>query len=100
MSAMIERLVDKISQSHQEQDMSETKSTRELIDRYMGYSREPKSAIFRHLVDLMVAEMDRSKIAPDELRDAAFVASIKFLQMHPMDVIYRRDDLPDLDRRG
>jgi len=74
--------------------MEETKSTRELIDRYMGYNSGPKSAVFRTLVEMMVAQMIQHKIAPDEIRDAAFVASIKFLQMHPMDVIYRRDDLP------
>ena len=69
------------------------KSTKELIDRYMGYSNEPHSARFRALVDMMVAHMIQDKIAPDEVRDAAFIASIKFLQMHPTDLIYRRDDL-------
>lgn len=71
------------------------KSTRELIDRYMGFThQEPHSARFRMLVDMMVAQMIDHKIPPDELRDAAFVASIKFLQMHPMDpVVYRRDDV-------
>lgn len=72
---------------------TETKSTRDLVDRYMGYSNDPKSAQFRAVVDLLVAHMIQNKIAPDEIRDAAFVASIKFLQMHPTDVIYRRDDL-------
>ena len=76
--------------------MIETKSTRDLIDRYHGYNADPKSQVFRHLVDLMVAEMMQNKIAPDEMRDAAFVASIKFLQMRPMDLIYKRDDLPGL----
>ena len=69
------------------------KSTKDLVDRYMGYSSEPKSAQFRALVDMMVAHMIQDHIAPDEVRDAAFVASIRFLQMHPTDVIYRRDDL-------
>jgi hypothetical protein len=44
----------------------------------------------------MVSQMIEYKIPPDELRDAAFVASIKFLEMHPTDVIYRRDDLGKL----
>ena len=74
-------------------ETAETKSTKDLIDRYMGYSSDPKSAQFRALVDMMVAYMIQDQIAPDEIRDAAFVASIKFLQMHPMDVIYRRDDI-------
>jgi len=73
--------------------MMSEKSTRDLMDRYHGFS-QPHDAKFRQLVELMVHEMMRSKIAPDELRDAAFVASIKFLQMNPVDVIYRRDDLP------
>ena len=75
-------------------DLTETKSTMELIDRYQGYRIDPQSAVFRQLVDMMVAQMIQNKIAPDELRDAAFVASIKFLQMHPIDLIYKRDDLP------
>ena len=68
------------------------KSTRELVDRYVGHWDDPRSTQFRLLVDMMVAQ-----IAPDEIRDAAFVASIKFLQMHPTDLIYRRDDLPGLN---
>jgi hypothetical protein len=71
------------------------KSTRDLIDRYQGYpSYGVESAKFRAIVDLMVAQMIEHKIAPDEIRDAAFLASIKFLEMHPSDLIYRRDDLP------
>ena len=82
--------------------METERSTNDLIDRYMGYSRDPKSAQFRAVVDLLVAYMIQNKIAPDEIRDAAFLASIKFLQMRPMDVIYRRDDigpLPNGDRK-
>ncbi len=68
------------------------KSTRELIDRYQGYpSYGVEYARFRALVDLMVSQMIEHKIAQDEIRDAAFVASIKFLEMHPVDVIYRHD---------
>jgi hypothetical protein len=76
--------------------MKTERSTNDLIDRYMGYSGDPKSAQFRAVVDLLVAHMTQNKIAPDEIRDAAFLASIKFLQMHPTDVIYRRDDLGPL----
>jgi len=72
--------------------MSEQRSTTELIDRYMGYDTV-KSPVFRTLVDMMVSQMIQHKIAPDEIRDAAYIASIKFLQMHPVDLIYRRDDL-------
>jgi hypothetical protein len=78
--------------------MTEEKSTKDLIDRYMGYSTDPQSTRFRAVVDMMVAYMIQDKIAPDELRDAAFVASIMFLQMHPVDVIYRRDDIFPADR--
>ena len=73
------------------------KSTRELVDRYVGHWDDPRSTQFRLLVDMMVAQMIQHQIAPDEIRDAAFVASIKFLQMHPTDLIYRRDDLPGLN---
>ena len=72
---------------------AETKNASELYDRYMGYSR-PQHAQFRQVVDLLVAFMMQNKIAPDEIRDAAFVASVKFAEMMPRDVIYRRDDLP------
>ncbi len=76
--------------------MSETateKSTRDLIDRYRGFPSRPESMQFRALVDLMVAYMIDHKVAPDEVRDAAFLASIRFMEIHPVDVIYRRDDL-------
>jgi len=70
------------------------RSTRALIDRYQGYRSDPMSAQFQQLVDLMVCWMIDHKIPPDELRDAAYLASIKFVRMHPIDVVYRRDDLP------
>ena len=69
------------------------RSTADLIDRYRGYRSDPQSAQFNQLVDLLVSWMITHKIPPDEMRDAAFLASIKFVQMHPMDIIYRRDDL-------
>lgn len=72
---------------------TETKSTAELIDRYMGCGR-PETAQFRQLVDMMVAHMLQYKLAPDEVRDAAYVASIKFMQMNPVRrIVYERDDL-------
>ena len=73
---------------------TETKNASDLIDRYHGYS-QPQSARFHALVDMLVAHMIHEKIAPDELRDAAFVASIKYLEMHPTNIFYRRDDLPE-----
>ena len=75
--------------------MSE-KSTRDLIDRYHGYTTDHNSVKFRAIVDLLLAHMETNQIAPDEIRDAAFVASIAFLGRHPTDVIYRRDDLDDM----
>lgn len=75
---------------------TETKSATDLFDRYMGY-RNPHDAKFAQIVDLLVAHMMQHKIAPDEIRDAAFVASVKFMQMNPVrQIVYKRDDLNGL----
>lgn len=72
---------------------TETKSATDLFNRYMGYS-DVKDARFRAIVDMLVAYMMSEKIAPDEIRDAAFVASVKYLQFNPVrQIIYERDDL-------
>lgn len=66
-----------------------TKTLSELVHRTR---QDPR---FNVLVDMMVAYMIENKIAPDELRDAAYVASIKFLQTRPAsDLIYRNDLQP------
>ena len=68
-------------------------STRELIDRYQGRGKRFESMKFRTLVDMIYAQMAQNKLAPDEVRDAAYIAGLKFMQEHPVDLIYRRDDL-------
>ena len=66
----------------------ENKSTLYLIDRH---HRDPK---FHSVVDLLLAYMMEHKIAPDEIRDAAYLASIKFYQLAPIKrFVYERDDL-------
>lgn len=73
---------------------TERKSATELFDRYMGRTG-PGDARFRYIVDMLVAHMMEAKIAPDEIRDAAFVASIKYMQLTPVrEIVYERDDLP------
>ena len=76
---------------------TERKNATELFDRYLGRPRY-ESGHFHAVVDLLVAYMMENKIAPDEIRDAAFVASVKFAQLKPMDTIYVRDDLPPAPR--
>lgn len=66
----------------------EKKSTLDLIERH---HRDPK---FHHVVDMLVALMMDHKLAPDEIRDAAYLASIKFYQLTPIKrFVYERDDL-------
>lgn len=66
-------------------------SFRDLQDRYYN------DATFHSLVDMMYAHMVSSQIAPYEMRDAAYFASIKFahLNLEPR-AIQRR--FPDEDR--
>jgi hypothetical protein len=66
----------------------ENKSTLDLIDRH---HRDPK---FHAVVDMLLSIMMAQKIAPDEIRDAAYLASIKFYQITPIKrFVYERDDL-------
>lgn len=67
---------------------NEAKSTMDLIDRN---SRDPR---FHSIVNMLVALMMDQKIAPDEIRDAAFLASIKYMHLTPIRrFVYDRDDL-------
>lgn len=48
---------------------------------------------FHAMVEMLVAYMMSNKIAPDEIRDAAYVASIKFMSLNPVrDITYRNDE--------
>jgi len=70
-----------------------TKERRTLNDLVNRKHHDPR---FNALVELLVAHMIEGKWAPDEIRDAAYVASIQFMQMHPVrDIIYT-DDLTRL----
>lgn len=70
--------------------MSETRKS--TMDLFYRHREDPK---FHAVVEMLVAIMLNDKIAPDELRDAAFVASIKYMHLRPVrDLVYVRDDLP------
>ena len=56
-------------------------------------NRDREDPRFHALVEMMVAYMIHDKIAPDELRDAAYIASIKFMQMHPVRNLMYTNDL-------
>jgi len=58
-----------------------------LIDRRQ---RDPK---FATLVSMLVAYMAQNKLAPDEVRDAAYVASIEFMSLYPARRIVYSNDL-------
>ncbi len=59
-----------------------------LCDRH---NRDPR---FNALVEMMVAHMISEKWAPDEVRDAAYVASIRFMQLKPVRRMIYENDLP------
>ena len=71
----------------------------ELFERYergtrFDHNPEPTCTRFRILVDQLVQYMMDGKIAPDEMRDAAFVASVQFAALRPVKrMVYNRDDL-------
>lgn len=48
-------------------------------------------AKFKQMVDYMVATMNTQQISPYELRDAAYMASVQFEQMHlsPRAILHR-----------
>lgn len=72
----------------------EERSATDLFSKYSGWGGEPKDAKFRAIVDMLVAYMLQNKIAPDDIRDAAFVASIQYMNLQPVrDLMYVRDDL-------
>lgn len=61
----------------------------DLADRHR---HDPK---FHNLVEMMVAMMIQDQVAPDEIRDAAFVASVKFMALRPVrNLVYTDDTLP------
>lgn len=63
-------------------------STVDLID------RSHRDAKFHALVEMLLSIMLQQKIAPDEIRDAAFLASIKFMHITPVRrFVYERDDM-------
>lgn len=63
-------------------------STMDLID------RNHRDAKFHAIVEMLVAIMMQQKIAPDEIRDAAFLASIKYMHLTPIrQFVYERDDM-------
>lgn len=59
-----------------------------LCDRYR---RDPQ---FNAIVESLVAHMLHGKIAPDEIRDAAYLASIRFMQLKPVRQMDYVNDLP------
>lgn len=58
--------------------MSNEKTATDLFYRFR---EDPK---FHAIVETLTALMLESKIAPDEIRDAAFVASIRYMQIKPV----------------
>ena len=76
---------------------TEQKTATELLRRYYGEGRrEFSDCRFSALVNMLVAYMMDQKIAPDEMRDAAFVASLKFMQLKPVrQLIYVDDTVHD-----
>ncbi len=66
---------------------TEHKTLSSLVDRH---HHDPK---FHALTEMLVAYMMQNQIAPDELRDAAYVASIKFMQLRPCRELIYTDDL-------
>ena len=66
---------------------TQTMTLSSLCDRH---NRDPK---FHALVESMVAHMLHNKITPDEVRDAAYIASIKFMQLKPVRRMVYEDDM-------
>ena len=59
------------------------------------FERNYRDARFRYIVEMLTAIMLEQKIAPDEIRDAAFLASIRYMHLMPvLRFVYERDDLP------
>ena len=78
-----------------EHTFTQERSFSDVMDRYQ---RDPK---FKSIVELLVCAMMNHKLAPDEIRDAAYVASIRFMQLHPVrKIIYVDDTWPPPDQRG
>lgn len=67
--------------------MAQITTLSSLCDRHQ---RDPR---FNALVEMLVAHMLQAKIAPDELRDAAYVASIRFMQLKPVRRLQYIDDI-------
>lgn len=56
------------------------------------FYRHREDAKFHAIVEMLVSIMLQQTIAPDEMRDAAFVASIKYMNLRPVrDLIYVDD---------
>ncbi len=72
-------------------DVREQKTT--FFDVQERYERDTQ---FHSLVDLMVQFIIKEKYTPQEMRDAAFMASIQFDRIYrPQRFIYTRDDRND-----
>lgn len=72
--------------------MTEKRTFLDLADRH----REDLK--FHNLVEMMVAMMMRDQITPDDMRDAAYVASIKFMGLRPVRELIYFDD--SIDQHG
>ena len=68
-----------------------TQTTKNAYDLFFRFRDDPK---FHHLVETLTGLMMHSKIAPDEMRDAAYVASIRFMQINPVRQMMYIDNTP------
>ncbi len=55
-------------------------------------SRYENDPLFRNLVDLLLAHAMQHKYTPGELRDAAFMAAMRFEELHIRPMRILRDD--------
>jgi hypothetical protein len=67
---------------------------RELQDRYLYGASVPDNR-FKALVDALVAHMETANFTPQEMREAVYMACIKFAQTHVEPMFIRSNFAPE-----
>ncbi len=57
------------------------------------HERYHQDSVFRALVDLIRAELERGQYTPTEVREAAMLAQIMYEDRHPRPTTFTREDV-------